>query len=352
MRVLAGDIGGTKTAIAAVAIDCASLRVLRSREYPSARYSGLSEIVEEFLSGEGSPPRSAAFGVAGPVRGGRAKVTKLPWVLEERRLARDLGLRRVRLLNDFAAAALGLRYLPPRRAVMIVPGEAEPEGPVALIGAGTGLGQAALLRRKGREEPLPSEGGHADFGPRNAREDRLVRFLRKRFGRVTRDRLLSGEGLTHIYAFLVADRFAPERPAVLRAFASPADSGDRKRARKGSRRPDGPGEPRADRAAVISRFGLARRDSLCAEALRMFVAIYGSEAGNLALQYRATGGVYLAGGIAPKILTALKGPEFAEAFRAKAPLEDLLATIPVRVVRERRLPLFGAAAAAYMTAME
>lgn len=329
MRVLAGDIGGTKTAIASVAVGRTSLRLLRVRVYPSAQYATFEEILEDFLRAQATArPSAAVFGVAGPVRDGRARVTKLPWVLDERVLAGRLAIRPVRLINDFVAAALGLRYVPRRHLATIVPGKEEPGAPVGLIGAGTGLGQAVLIREGTRERALASEGGHADFGPRDAREDRLVRFVRKRVERVDRDRLLSGEGLRHIYDFLRADGFAPESPAVARAFSS------------------------EDRSAVISRHALTGRDRLCAEALRMFVSIYGSEAGNLALQYRATGGVYLAGGIAPKILPALRRREFRDSFRSKPPLNDFLAAIPVRVVLEPRLPLFGAAAAAYMTPME
>ena len=328
MRVLAGDIGGTKTALAIVQIAGRGLSIRRLRKYPSGEYGSLEEILSLFLEGQGRPPRCAAFGVAGPVRDGRAQLTKLPWIVEERRLGAATGIPRVRLINDFIAAALGIPYLGARQFATLRRGEAEADGPIGVIGAGTGLGQAALARVAGRYEALASEGGHADFGPRDAVEDRLVRFVRKRFGRVDRDRLLSGEGLTHLYDFLKSDGFAPEGPGVARAFL---------------------GE---DRAAVISRFGLARRDRLCRQALRLFVSIYGSEAGNLALQYRATGGIFLAGGIAPKILPALRGRVFLASFGSKAPLEKLLSRIPIRVVLDPRLPLYGAASAAYRIAIE
>ncbi|HEY3173479.1 MAG TPA: glucokinase [Thermoanaerobaculia bacterium] len=328
MRVLAGDIGGTKTALAIAEVGSGSLSFVSSRTYPSAAFPGLEEIAEDFLSGESRRPASAAFGVAGPVRGGRAKVTKLPWSIDERRLARRLRIGRVRLVNDFVAAALGILRLSPRRAVVLVPGEAEPGGPIGVIGAGTGLGQAVLVEAGGNRIAVPSEGGHADFGPRDEREDRLVRFVRRRFGRVDRDRLLSGEGLGHIYDFVKRERRATDAPAVARAFAQ------------------------GDRAAVISRFALSGRDPLCREALSLFVSIYGSEAGNLALQYRATGGVYLAGGITPKILPALRRRSFRESFRAKPPIEGFLSRIPVRAVLEPRLGLLGAAATAYRIAIE
>ena len=328
MRVLAGDIGGTKTAVAIVQIGARRLTLERSRKYPSARHACLEEILEDFLGQESRRPRYAGFGVAGPVVSGRSSVTKLPWIIEERTISRTLKIPRVRVANDFVAAALGIPYLTGRQVVTVSEGEGDPGGPMALIGAGTGLGQAALWTSGGRIEVLPSEGGHADFGPRTPREDGLVRFVRARFGRVSRDRLLSGEGLAHVYEFLKEDGAAPESARVARAFEA------------------------EDRASVIGRFGLERDDPLCALALATFVSIYGSETGNLALQYRATGGVYVGGGIAARILPALRTATFLDAFRSKPPMDDLLRRIPVRIVRDARLGLFGAAAAAYRMAIE
>ena len=321
MRVLAGDIGGTKTALAIVEVGRAALSILRFERYQSARYPGLEEIVEEFLSTERAVPKSAGFGVAGPVAAGIARVTKLPWRLEAALLSRRLRIPNVALVNDFVAAALGLPYLRPRQLSTLARARAEKGAPIGLLGAGTGLGQAAIVRLAERIEVVPSEGGHADFGPRNPLEDRLVLFLRRKYRRASRDRILSGGGLALIYDFLKADGWARETPATEDELKSSED-----------------------RAAVISRHGLIGRDRLCREALNLFVSIYGSEAGNLALQYRATGGIYIAGGIAPKILPALRRPGFLRAFRAKPPMEDLLARIPVHVVLDSRLPLYGAAA--------
>jgi glucokinase len=328
VRVLAGDIGGTKTALAIARVDSRRLKIERASTYPSAAFGCLEEILAEFLAGERKTPTVAAFGVAGPVVGGRARITKLPWSPEERAIARTAGIPRVRLLNDFVAASLGLPYLSGRQLATVSRGRPDPGGPFAILGAGTGLGQAALWRAGGRVEAAPSEGGHADFGPRNDLEDRLVRFVRARFGRVDRDRLLSGGGLALIYEFLRTEGEAPESPEVAAAIE------------------------REDPAAVIGRLGLAGSDPLCARALGLFVEIYGSEAGNIALQYRATGGVYVAGGIATRILPALLTGAFRKAFLEKPPLEELLARIPLKVVKDRRLGLFGAAAAAYRTSIE
>ena len=328
MRVLAGDIGGTKTAVALVRVGANELTVERRSLYQSQEFASLEDILRRFLAGERRAPSVAGFGVAGPVIGGTAKVTKLPWTIDERRAAAATGIGRVRVVNDFVAAALGISYLKQRQLYTLAAGQPEPRGPIALIGAGTGLGQAALVWAGHRYEPLASEGGHIDLGPRDATEDRLVRFLRRRFGRVTRDRVLSGEGLFLLYEFLRADGFAPERHVVAKALAQ------------------------GDRAAVVSRLALARRDRLCQGALRFFLSLYGSEAGNLALQYRATGGLYVGGGIAARILPAFRQPDFMASFLRKPPMEALLSRIPIHVVRDARLGLFGAAAAAYRTAIE
>ena len=272
------------------------------------------------------PPRVAGFGVAGPVVGGRSRITKLPWTIDERRVSSALGIPRVRVENDFVAAALGIPYLKPRQTAVLAKGRPERGGQIGLLGAGTGLGEGALTAGGGVLHPLASQGGHADYGPRNDREDRLVRFVRARFGRVSCDRLVSGEGLAHIYDFLKEDGAAKESPDVAKAFET------------------------ENRGAVIGRLGVAREDPLCAAALDLFAEIYGSTAGNVALQFRATGGLYVAGGIAGRILPALQSGAFMRAFRDKPPMEDLLERIPVRVVVEPRLGLYGAAAVAYRRA--
>jgi len=329
VRVLAGDLGGTKTALAIVNIGPTRLSVERLKTYASGDYPGLEEIVEDFLAAERSRPKTAGFGVAGPVRAGSARITNLPWRIETQTLSRRTGVRPIALHNDFVSAAMGLRFLRPAQIATLARGRPEPGGPIAILGAGTGLGQAAIVRLRDRENVVPSEGGHADFGPASEIQLRLSAHLRREFGRTSRERVLSGPGLVHIYQFLKHDGAARESLEVRTALAQTDDA-----------------------AAVVSRFGLARRDRLCRAALDLFVSIYGSEAGNAALQYRATGGIFLAGGIAPKILPALRRAEFLRAFRSKPPMEDLLSRIPVRVVLDPRLGLFGAAAGAYRMAME
>ena len=328
MRVLAADVGGTKTAVAIVEIGDRTLSLIREQRYASAEHADLEEILADFLSRERRPPRLAGLGVAGPVQDGRARITKLPWSIDAKSLSRKFRPMSFGLVNDFVANALGLPYLKPRQLRTLARGRPEPGGPKALIGAGTGLGEAGLLAVAGRYEPVPSEGGHKDFAARNAREDRLAAFVRGRTGRSEWDVILCGEGLGHIYDFVKGERAHPESPAVRGALAQ-----------------------EKDRAAVISRFALEAADPLCRDALALFVSLYGSEAGNVALQYRATGGLYVAGGIAPKILPAIAEGGFLESFREKPPLTELLGRIPVRVVLESRLGLFGAAAAGYRRAM-
>jgi glucokinase len=326
VRVLAGDIGGTKTAIATIEVAAGRCRILREERYPSVEYGTLEAILAEFLSSEKNLPAAAGFGVAGPVRNGKSRITNLPWHIDAAKLSRRIGIRRLALVNDFGANARGLRYLGPRQVATLWRGRPEKGGPVAILGAGTGFGQAGVLPDGDHDVVVASEAGHVDFGPRTAQQGRLVDFLRARFGRATRERVLSGSGLELVYEFLAADGAARPDRAVTAELAAAEDG-----------------------AAVISRHGLARRDPLSRAALDLWVSIYGSEAGNAALQYRATGGVYVAGGIAAKILPALKRPGFLRALHDKAPMRELLVGIPVRVVLDSNLGLYGAAAAALAT---
>jgi glucokinase len=317
--LLAGDVGGTKTAVALFAEGPAGLDLVREAVLPSAEFRSLEAVVRRFL-GDGPSPgiATACFGVAGPVVDGRCVTTNLPWQLDEESLARAIPAPRVRLLNDLEAAAHGVLTLPPDKLEQLQAGKAR-KGNMVLIAAGTGLGEAILVWDGARHRVIASEGGHADFAPRNDLEIDLLRFLRKEFGHVSYERVLSGPGLYNIYRFLRDTGHAPE----------PQWLSDRLRS----------GDP----SAVVSEVGLAAGHSLCTTALELFVSIYGSEAGNLALKALAIGGVFVGGGIAPKISARLADGSFLAAFCDKGRYRDLMGSIPVRLVLDPRAPLLGAA---------
>lgn len=318
--ILAGDVGGTKTLLAL--FDASAPRSpVREATYPSGEFGSLAEILQQFLdAGSRGRLQGACFAVAGPVIEGKSRPTNLPWELAEEELAALLGTR-VRLLNDLQGTGYGVLTLAPEESVTLQAGVARP-GNMAVIAAGTGLGEAILVRTDAGPHVVASEGGHADFGPRTELEDALLAYLRREFGRVSYERLLSGPGLQNIYRFLRDSGIAPE-PDWLR---------DRLTAE--------------DPAAVISEVGLAAGHPLCVRALDLFVSIYGAEAGNLALKAFALGGVFVAGGIAPKILPTLQEGSFVAAFVDKGRLSGLMRSLPVRVILNPRVALIGAATVA------
>jgi glucokinase len=321
--ILAGDIGGTKTVIGLFEEAGDGLRSVREETYPSRGFSSLEQIVHRFLAGGGAAPalRAACFGVAGAVVEGRSQATNLPWELDEGRLAEALRVPQVRLLNDLEATAVGMLQLGPSDRCVLQAGVPR-KGNIAVIAAGTGLGEAMLYWDGERHHPMASEGGHADFAPRNDLEGGLLAFLRKEFGHVSYERVLSGPGLFNLYRFL-------------------RDTGEAKEPRWLGERLE-----KEDPGAVVSEVGLAGADPLCAKALDLFVSIYGAEAGNLALKSLAVGGVFVGGGIAPKILQRLASGGFISAFCGKGRFASLMATIPVHLSLNPRVPLMGAAAAA------
>src|SRR5690606_25113133 len=294
MRIVAGDIGGTKVWLRLAEVGPDGPRTLAERRFPSARYDGLLPMVREFLDALGEPPPAAAcFGIAGPIgtgpRGEVARVTNLPWVIESARLAEASGIARVRLVNDFQAIGYAIESLAPQDLTTLQAGVPRPDAPSAVIGAGTGLGQTLLVRRGQHYDALATEGGHVDFAPTDELQLELWRYLARRYGRVSCERILSGAGLVTLYQFFRA-RGVPGGTGGSRAAPEPAD---------------------------VSRAALAGSDEAAAAALRLFVSVYGAHAGNAALAYLAAGGVYLAGGIAPKILPALADGAFMRAFRDK-----------------------------------
>jgi len=318
--VLAGDVGGTKIRLALVEdAGGGAPRVLREATLASRAHASLDDAIAAFLAGgPAGVVEAVCVGVAGPVIDGRCVATNLAWEVSEAQLARAAGARRARLLNDLEAAGHGVLTLDPAALRALQPG-APRRGNVALIAAGTGLGEALLVWDGRRHLVVPSEGGHADFAPRTDLEIELLAFLRKEHGRVSYERVLSGPGLLAVYRFLRQGSGVPE-PAWLAARMA-AD----------------------DPSAAIAEAALDGEDAVCGRALDLFVSVYGAEAGNLALKALALGGVFVGGGIAPKIVERLSGGGFVDAFRDKGRLADLMATIPVHVVLDDRAALLGAA---------
>jgi glucokinase len=318
--VLAGDIGGTKTNLALFSVHGEKLRVESQRNFPSKRYSGLLPVLQEFLAGGDRAFDAACFGIAGPVVDGKVKTPNLPWMVDAAELRRALKLDAVALLNDLESAGYGVLTLENDEFCTLNEGTMRQSGNKALIAAGTGLGQAILYDDGHHFHPLASEGGHADFAPRNELEIELLRHLLGRFGHVSYERVLSGPGLFNIYRFL-KDVRKLEEPAWLTERLAAGD----------------------DPSATITKAALAGEAVICVEALNLFVSAYGAEAGNLALRAKSVRGLYVGGGIAPKILDKLKDGTFMRAFVDKGRYTDLLAATPVQVVLNEQAPLRGAA---------
>ncbi|MEN8108467.1 MAG: glucokinase [Pseudomonadota bacterium] len=323
VRILAGDIGGTKTRLAVFDVmgdvTGATLQTVAEEVYPSRDYRTFAEIVQLFLSSRQCGCESACFGVAGPVRNGVVETTNLPWRLVARDLGAELEITQVALLNDLEANAWGIQALDADDFYVLQEGDRDPAGNAAVIAAGTGLGEAGMYRDGRRHRPFATEGGHTDFSPANELEFELLRYLLDRFAHVSWERVLSGPGLVNIHGFL--------------------------RAYRNSEAPDWLAESMraGDPAAAISQAALQARDEICVEALDLFVHFYGVEAGNLALKMMATGGVYLGGGIAPKIIEKLEGEQFMQGFRSKGRMQPLLESVPVRVILNDRTALYGPA---------
>ncbi|HEY6008906.1 MAG TPA: glucokinase [Geobacteraceae bacterium] len=318
MLVLAGDIGGTSTRLAYFDTAGGKLALLVEERFPSREAGSLEEIVGRFAGEHGLAAERACFGIAGPVREGRVRTPNLPWSVDAAQLSNSLGIPDVLLINDLEANAFGIDLLGPEDFAVLNQGVADPTGTIAVVSAGTGLGEAVAYWDGTTHRPLPGEGGHADFAPRNELEADLLLYLRAAHGRVSIERVVSGPGLLNIYRFLRDARHESETPAVAEEMR------------------------RGDPAAAITRAALAGECSLCGQVLDLFVSLYGAEAGNVALRSLATGGVYLGGGIAPKIIERLKGPGFILAFTAKGRLSPLLETIPGRVILNDRTALLGA----------
>jgi len=325
MLVLAGDIGGTSTRLAYFDSAGSSLIPLIEERFSSRESGSLEEIVSRFISKQQLAAERICFGIAGPVLQGRVRTPNLPWSVDSAELSRILGMSAVVLINDLEANAYGIDLLDPDDMIVLNKGVPDPTGTIAVVSAGTGLGEALAYWDGSGHRPLRSEGGHADFAPRNELEAELLLFLRAEHGRVSTERVVSGPGLRNIYRFLRDVRHFPESRSVVDAMQQ------------------------GDQSAAITRAALAGECSLCEQTLDLFVSLYGAEAGNVALRGLATGGVYLGGGIAPKIIDRLKGPGFMLAFTAKGRLSPLLENIPVSVILNDSTALLGAARRAMLT---
>ena len=323
--LLAGDIGGTKTALAAYGDGANPRAPLVETTYPSAKYPSLEAIVRAFAAQTGMRFDHASFGVAGPVIEGSATITNLPWHMSETQLSAATGIPSVRLLNDLEAIAHGVTALAPEDLHTLNAGQPAPHATtLAVIAPGTGLGEAFITRENGRVSVHPSEGGHCDFAPTDELQVRLLAYLHEEDPgeHVSYERVCSGIGLPNIYKFLKASGYAEEPFWLADQLAATDD---------------------ATPAIIASATDQQRPCALCAETINVFVAILGAEAGNLALKVLATGGVYIGGGIPPRILRYLEDPRFLEAFQNKGRFAELLARIPVRVILNPKVALIGAA---------
>jgi glucokinase len=317
--ILAGDIGGTHTRLAFLEEREGRLTAVVEETFASREHVSLEAALRKFIAAHPFPIACACFGIAGPVQHGRCDATNIPWVVDSNLVARELGLKSVGLINDLEANAWGVAVLEAKDLVALNEGAPGASGNAAIISAGTGLGEAGLYWDGRQHRPFATEGGHTDFAPRNRLEMDLLEYLLKEFPRVSYERVVSGPGLLNIYRFL-RDTGRGEEPGWL------------------ARRMRG-----EDPAAVISRAALDGESDLCAQALDLFVSLYGAEAGNLALKVMATGGVFLGGGIAPRIIRKLEEPAFLNAFTAKGRMKPLLQAMPVRVILNDKTALLGAA---------
>jgi glucokinase len=322
--ILAGDVGGTNTRLAFFDVCDGQLQRVSERTYPSREHASLDDIVADFISTQKARAAAAGIGIAGPVRDGISHATNLPWIIDARRLGQRTGIPSVVLLNDLEANGYGIATLAPNDFAVLQQGTADAAGNAVIISPGTGLGEGVLYWDGKQHWPLPSEGGHASFAPEDELQDGLLKYLREQFGHVSWERVVSGPGLFNIYKFL-RDTTGEEEPAWLTQELA--------------------GE---DPARAISQVALEGRSALCEKALDLFVILLASECGNMALKVLATGGVYLGGGIPPKILPKVKTLLFLKAFANKGRFRAVLEAMPVRVILNEYTALRGAARRASM----
>jgi glucokinase len=335
--LLAGDIGGTKTILRLVeSSESLGLRTLSEESYRSGDFPDLVPMVQQFLAkANSSTPEKACFAIAGPVVTNTARLTNLAWYLDIERLAQELGILSISLINDFAAVGYGIFGLTKQDLLTLQVGKHQPEAPMAVIGAGTGLGQGFLIKQGNHYQVFPSEGGHADFAPRNELEFQLLKYLLDKHGiqRASVERVVSGLGITSIYQFLRDRKLATESPEIAQIVRTWEQEA-------------GQPEKTVDPGAAIGSAALAKCDRLSEQTMQLFIEAYGAEAGNLALKLLPYGGLYIAGGIAPKILTLLQNSSFLLNFTQKGRMRSLLEEIPVHIILNQQVGLIGAAVCA------
>ncbi|MCC5643515.1 glucokinase [Nostoc sp. CHAB 5824] len=332
--LLAGDIGGTKTILRLVETsDSAAIHTIYQESYHSADFPDLVPIVQQFLvKANTATPEKACFAIAGPIVENTANVTNLIWFLDTERLQEELGIPQISLINDFAAIGYGISGLQQQDLHLLQAGNFQPEAPIGIIGAGTGLGQGFLIRQGNKYQVFPSEGGHADFAPRNEMEFQLLKYLLDKHDiqRISVERVVSGMGIVSIYQFLRDRKFATESPDIAKIVRTWEQEA-------------GQEEKSVDPGAAIGTAALERRDRLCEQTLQLFIEAYGAEAGNLALKLLPYGGLYIAGGIAPKILPLIQNSGFLLNFTQKGRMRRLLEEMPVYIILNPQVGLIGAA---------
>ncbi len=319
MIVLAGDVGGTHTRMGLYNVENNNLHKLAFEVYSTKKFSSLGQIAKTFLKTIDVHPRSAVFGIPGPVIEGVVKTTNIPWVVDVKKLSKDIKIKRTTIINDLVAQARGIETLTPKDWVVIQKGKYEGLANKVVMGPGTGLGEASITQHGGDTIVAASEGGHTDFGPQDEVQIELLEFLRDKYGHVSFERILSGPGLLNIYQFMKSMKYAKESPAVKKAFAA-----------KG-----------ADKPAVIMKF--AKKDKLCKLTAELFFSVLGAEAGNLALQTMALSGIYLTANIVRSNVDLLKKSKFLARFRNKGRLSHLVNRIPVYVITKHHMGILGAA---------
>ncbi|NHZ72444.1 MAG: glucokinase [Aquificales bacterium] len=318
--LLAGDIGGTKTAVALFSTESDTLQPVVEMTFQNRKYDSLEAIIYEFMRDNPKAITSASFGVAGPVVKGRANITNLPWVIDQAAIQKAFDFPKVHLLNDLESIASAVPHLTEVDLVTLNKGAAEPEGAIAVIAPGTGLGEAFLVWDGSMYRAHPSEGGHVSFGPTNPDQVNLLEFMLERYGHVSVERVCSGSGIPNIYACAKHHGRFPE-PAWLQKELAEA----------------------IDPTPIIVEAAIQHKTPICVATLGQFLDILADEASNMALKVLSTGGVYLGGGIPPRILSELQEPRFMEVFSSKGRFSDLMRQMPVHVIRNPKTALFGAA---------